>query len=120
MSRDKMNAFKCTQCGACCRWSGSVLLSDHDIALMAARLNMTEQAFIDRYTRLAPNRIQLALVDRPDGSCCFLSGNRCRIYDARPGQCRSFPSGWRVTEGCPALDDLEADEKNIELAQRKT
>jgi Fe-S-cluster containining protein len=105
MNREVKGKFRCTRCGACCRWTGSVLLTDRDIACMAEKLNLTEQAFIDRYTRLAPNRIQLALTERPDGSCCFLSGNRCSIYAARPVQCRSFPHAWRVAEGCPALDE---------------
>ena len=120
MRRDETNKFSCTQCGACCRWGGSVLLTDRDIASVAARLNLTEQAFIDAYTRLAPNRAQLALTERSDGSCTFLSGNRCAIYPARPEQCRSFPFTWRVPEGCPALDNIAAGQKNIEPAGQKT
>jgi Fe-S-cluster containining protein len=106
-------AFECTGCGECCRWSGSVLLTDCDIAALASHLGLSEQAFIDRHTRLAPNRIQLALLDHPDGSCSFLKGDRCSVYAARPEQCRSFPFAWSVPEGCPALDQLMA-EKNIE------
>ena len=101
-----LKAFKCTGCGECCRWSGSVLLTERDIAEMAAYLALSEQEFIDGHTRLAPNRIQLALLDRPDGSCSFLDGDRCGIYEARPEQCRSFPFAWSVPEGCPALDAL--------------
>lgn len=108
-----INGFKCTGCGTCCRWAGSVLLTDRDIAVLADRLEMKEQEFIDRHTRLAPNRQQLALLDQPDGSCEFLEGNRCCIYDARPAQCRSFPFDWSVAEGCPELDKLSAKQKNI-------
>lgn len=84
---------------------------------MSAHLGISEQEFIDRHTRLAPSRIQLALIDHPDGSCSFLDGNRCRIYNARPGQCRSFPFAWRVAEGCPALDELMAKKINIDQAE---
>jgi len=101
--------FECTGCGECCRWSGSVLLTDRDIAAMAAHLGLTEQEFIDRHTRLAPNRIQLALLDHADGSCAFLEGDRCSIYNARPEQCRSFPFAWSVPDGCPALDKLRSE-----------
>ena len=57
---------------------------------MAAQLNLQEEVFIEQYTRLSPNRSQLALRDQADGSCIF-----CRrisaVYQARPLQCRSFP-----------------------------
>jgi len=120
VDRDLLKAFKCTGCGTCCRWAGSVLLTDRDIAAMAVRLGLSEQEFIDRHTRLAPNRRQLALLDHPDGSCSFLGRNRCNIYDARPEQCRSFPYAWSVPEGCPALDKLAAQQKNIEQAGQNT
>jgi Fe-S-cluster containining protein len=96
-----------------------VLLDSRDITTMAVWLGMPEQEFIDRHTRLAPNRIQLALIDRSDESCSFLEGNRCRIYEARPEQCRSFPFAWSVPEGCPALDKLLAEQKNIEQSREK-
>lgn len=114
MDQDILNAFKCTGCGTCCRWSGSVLLTDSDIAQIAARLGVTEQEFIDCHTRLAPNRIQLALLDKEDGSCAFLTSDRCSIYEARPVQCSSFPFAWSVPEGCPVLDTLSTRQKNIE------
>jgi len=101
-----LKQFECRGCGECCRWSGSVLLTDGDIADLAHHLGVSEQEFIDCHTRLAPNRIQLALLDQADGSCAFLEGSRCSIYEARPEQCRSFPFAWSVSEGCPALDPL--------------
>ena len=73
---------------------------------MASHLELSEQEFIDCHTRLAPNRIQLALLDKPDGSCAWLAGDRCSVYEARPEQCKSFPFAWSVSEGCPALDAL--------------
>ncbi|MEN7972635.1 MAG: YkgJ family cysteine cluster protein [Verrucomicrobiota bacterium] len=111
---DILKTFECKGCGTCCRWTGSVLLTDRDISVLAAGLELSEQEFIDQHTRLAPNRIQLALTDKSDGSCSFLEGNRCRIYGIRPEQCRSFPFAWSVPEGCPALDELAANQKNIE------
>ncbi len=116
MDREFLEAFECTGCGECCRWTGSVLLIDRDIAAMAIGLGLSEQEFIDHHTRLAPNRIQLALIDQADGSCSFLEGDRCSIYETRPEQCRSFPFAWSVPEGCPALDELAAKQKNIEQA----
>ncbi len=109
-----LKAFECTGCGECCRWSGSVLLTNRDIKKIAHHLGLLEQEFIDHQTRLAPNRIQLALLDKEDGSCSFLKNDRCSIYETRPEQCRSFPFAWSVPEGCPALDALLAKQKNIE------
>jgi len=116
---DFLKRFTCTGCGACCRWSGSVLLDAGDINRLAEFLGLPEREFIAHHTRLAPNRKQLALLDQADGSCAFLSGNRCSIYEARPEQCRSFPYAWRVGEGCPELDKLLAEEKNIDHTRRK-
>lgn len=74
-------------------------MDDARIAAIAAYLDIPEQDFIDRYTRLAPDRRGLALLDADDGACCFLgSDNRCRIYPVRPRQCSEFPKTWRVPE----------------------
>ncbi|MEI8205559.1 MAG: YkgJ family cysteine cluster protein [Kiritimatiellales bacterium] len=97
-------SFKCQQCGTCCRWSGHVLLTEADIARLAAAAVLSEETFILRYTVLAANRNQLSLADGPDGSCALLKDGRCILYDARPAQCSDFPHGWRVAEGCPALE----------------
>ena len=102
----KKRSFKCQQCGTCCRWSGHVLLTEADIARMAAATDLSEGAFIARYTVLAANRRQLSLADASDGSCVLLKEGRCVLYEARPAQCRDFPHGWRTAEGCPALDAL--------------
>lgn len=97
-------SFVCRQCGACCRWPGSVLLEAEDAAAAAAALGMSTDDFIARHAVLARNRAQLTLKEAPDGACEFLQADgRCRIYAARPRQCRDFPHGWRVA-GCPGLD----------------
>ena len=109
-----LKRFSCSGCGECCRWTGAVLLEGFDVPRLAAHLGLSEQELIDGHTRLAPNRRQLALLDQADGSCAFLEGDRCSVYEARPEQCRTFPFAWSVQEGCPELDKLLADQKNIE------
>ena len=104
-----LSRFECRQCGACCRWGGSVLLIDEDIPRFAAFLAVSEEEFVEKYTELAPNRRGLRLVDPPDKTCIFLPGDRCVAYEARPQQCRDFPHKWRVEEGCPGLDALKHD-----------
>lgn len=109
ITEDMKRSFKCQQCGACCRWSGHVLLTDADITRFAVALGLSEADFIDRYTMLAANRRQLSLTENADGSCIFLEENGCLYYDARPEQCRSFPYRWRVASGCPALEAMDKD-----------
>lgn len=114
LSKEILSQFKCSGCGGCCRWGGYVLLTERDITVMAEHLGLSEIEFIETHTRLAANRKQLALFDQEDGSCAFLEGNRCSVYDARPEQCSSFPYAWSVPAGCPELDRLLDAEKNIE------
>ena len=109
-----LKQFSCSGCGECCRWTGAVLLEGFDLPRLASYLGLSELEFIDGHTRLAPNRRQLALLDQTDGSCAFVEGDRCSVYESRPKQCRTFPFAWSVQEGCPELDKLLADQKNIE------
>ena len=96
------SSFGCRRCGACCRWPGHVLLTPEDIPRLAGALGVDEAELLQRYTVLAANRAQLSLAERPAGDCVFLDADqRCRVYAARPQQCRDFPQGWRV-DGCPA------------------
>ena len=110
LNPDILKRFKCSGCGECCRWGGSVLLTDNDIRTMADFLGLKESEFIEQHTRLAPNRQQLALLDQSDGSCAWLKGDHCAVYEARPEQCRSFPYAWSVPAGCPELDKLLAED----------
>jgi len=102
--------FRCRQCGACCRWPGNVLLTDEDIAELANFLKLSEVEFIRRYTRLATNRKGLSLREGAGDDCVFLEAMRCRVYAARPQQCRNFPWHWRTESGCSGLEALGRDE----------
>jgi uncharacterized protein len=99
--------YVCTGCGACCRWPGLVHVAPVEVDRLAAHLALPVNAFIDRYTKLAPDRRGLVLIDREDGGCIFLGqDDRCQVYPARPEQCKDFPHGWTVPELdklCPAI-----------------
>ena len=114
VDEDILARFVCTGCGVCCRWPGHVLLTDADISKLAGHLAMDGAYFIAQYTRLASNRAQLSLKDQTDGSCIFLDGDMCGVYEARPLQCRSFPVAWQVRQGCPELDRLHDEQKRVE------
>ncbi len=83
--------FKCTECGKCCTKKGYVWLEEEDITVLAKHFQITEEAFIKKYTR--NYTFDLALLDNPHSDdCIFLKDKKfCEIYEARPKQCRTFP-----------------------------
>ena len=104
--------YQCQRCTNCCRWPGFVRIEDAEIAPMARFLGIAEHDFIQRYTRLRPERDGLALVDKgpaPDDTysheCVFLEGRDCRIQPVKPRQCAGFPNTWNFPgwrEACEA------------------
>jgi len=77
---------------------GYVRLTPDDISRLAKSLEMTEDAFINAYTRLTADRRGLSLIEKTDDSCVFLDdAGTCRINDAKPIQCRDFPIGWNFS-----------------------
>ena len=83
--------FECRRCGRCCRGPGGyVWLSPEETAAIADALGMTLSAFGKRYLR---NTLSgPALVDSASGDCPLLGDDgRCRVYGARPRQCRTWP-----------------------------
>src|SRR5687767_12567072 len=61
---------------------------------MAQHLGLSEDDFIQTYTRLNGDRSGLALQDKQNGECIFLEGNDCRVNPVKPQQCRNFPNLW--------------------------
>ncbi|MDD5199338.1 MAG: YkgJ family cysteine cluster protein [Terrimicrobiaceae bacterium] len=99
--------YQCQRCGNCCRWPGFVRLSDADITAIAAFLGIEEIDFIQRYTRLRPQRDGLALIDKPNGECVFLDGIDCAIQPVKPRQCAGFPNAWNFPgwrDSCEAVE----------------
>jgi Fe-S-cluster containining protein len=87
--------YECQRCGACCRWPGEVCVSDPEIARLAGHLRLTEQEFIEQYTRVHFLRRGLSLLEKPNGECILLDGKDCRVHPVKPDQCRSFPRDWK-------------------------
>ena len=110
--------FKCTGCGGCCTGApGFVWLTQDDITQLAKALNLSEEAFVRRYTRQVGPRLSL-LEDETSFDCVFLKGKRCTVYEARPEQCRKFPwwpmnlkseREWQqAAKSCEGIDHPEA------------
>ena len=85
--------FECQGSGKCCTSHGEfgfVFLTKEDRERFAKHLNLTVSSFQKKYCdqtsgiwHLKENKTQ------PD--CMFLVKNRCSVYEARPGQCRTWP-----------------------------
>lgn len=86
--------YECVRCTECCRWPGSVELSDAEISRLAEFVELDERVFVARYTRLRADRRGLVLEEAPDGACVFLDGRDCRVQPVKPRQCRDFPNRW--------------------------
>ena len=83
--------FACQpDCGACCSRPGQVRLDRSEARAMAAALGLGQAEFRRRWVLNAGGALRL--VDGPDGACPFLGEDRrCRVYAARPAQCRRYP-----------------------------
>jgi uncharacterized protein len=86
--------YVCQRCTNCCRWPGDVRLEGDEIPRIASFLNMDEQDFLERFTRLRTNRQGLSLIEKPNHECIMLDGNSCRIHPVKPEQCAGFPNTW--------------------------
>lgn len=86
--------YKCTRCGACCKWPGDVCIDEGEIDAIADYLGMTPEAFVRDYCCLRKNRQGLSIMENDEGACIMLEHNECLINPVKPTQCREFPNGW--------------------------
>lgn len=89
----KTKNFECRRCGHCCEQAGFVYLNEAEAEKIAGFLRMDASDFVNEYCELF-ERSRLVLKKAPDERCVFLEGNACRVYSARPAQCRDFPLKW--------------------------
>ena len=107
--------YECQRCTACCRWPGQVVLSDGEVARLAAFKGISEMEFIQKYTRLGHDRRGLALEEKPNGECIFLEGLDCTVQPVKPQQCLDFPNRWnfpgweKVCQAKPRLIEESAE-----------
>ena len=80
-----------------------------EIAAIASFVGLTEDVFVERHTRLRPDRRGLSLLERDDHSCAWLEGKDCGLQAVKPRQCRAFPNDWNFPgwrEKCDAVPTL--------------
>jgi uncharacterized protein len=85
-------SFQCTGCGDCCTGApGYVWINKAEIAAMAEHMKMDVAKFEKKYVRLIG--IRKSLIEFANGDCVFFDnkGRGCKIYAARPRQCRTWP-----------------------------
>ncbi|RMF22094.1 MAG: YkgJ family cysteine cluster protein [Deltaproteobacteria bacterium] len=93
--------FECTECGLCCTRRGKyahVYLEDAEVDALARFLSLSRRAFLRRFTFV--DELGWRQLRFPEQACPFLdqASGRCRVYPARPVQCRTFPF-WREMIG---------------------
>ncbi len=84
--------FQCSQCGDCCTGSaGYVWVNKDEIANMAALLDVDVETFEKKHVRLVG--IRKSLIEYANGDCVFFDNvtRKCKVYHARPRQCRTWP-----------------------------
>ena len=84
-------SLPCQNCDACCcrTTSRMVNLAETDIARLAKHFGKTEEDFLeDGVLELIPGRPMLQRDE--NGDCVYIRGNKCGVYQARPGECRKY------------------------------
>lgn len=100
--------FQCTGCGGCCTGApGYVWVNKAEIEAMAAHLKVEVAKFEKEYVRLVG--IRKSLIEFANGDCVFFDSRSrgCKIYAARPLQCRTWPF-WDSNLDRPELWDQAA------------
>jgi len=84
--------FQCTGCGHCCTGEpGYVYAAKSEIEALAAVVGLGVPEFEEAFVRRVGRR--KSLIEFPNGDCVFFDrlSRRCRVYEARPRQCRTWP-----------------------------
>ena len=98
-------------------------VTDAEIARLAAFKGLSEPAFIERFTRLRPDRRGLSLADKPNGECIFLEGGDCSVQSVKPQQCRDFPNLWNFpgfAKICRAIPRVVSEAEHQRLVSSAT
>ncbi|NJL34235.1 MAG: YkgJ family cysteine cluster protein [Chloroflexaceae bacterium] len=108
--------FECTRCSRCCARAGFRV----PVGLGPPRPRTSDQ-FAGGRVRAGvlcscpqQNGLRLSLKEKPNFDCIFWEPGGCRVYEARPLQCRSYPfwsdhlrteAAWsELEESCPGVN----------------
>lgn len=85
-------AFRCTGCGQCCTGDpGYVWVIKAEIDALARTMDLEDSEFERAFVRRVG--VRRSLLELPNGDCVFFDRvtRRCRVYEVRPRQCRTWP-----------------------------
>jgi len=117
--------FVCQQCGQCCRGYGGTVVSDADIARIAAYLGISPERMVRRHCQHSGSKTVLA--QGTSGYCVFWD-KLCTIHPVKPRMCRNWPFidavvtdpvNWRVMAGaCPGMrQDVDLEQVRADVAR---
>ena len=96
--------FDCHGCAKCCKRKGMIYFSQEDIRNASQYLEMTVDDFEKMYI-LRTKDVAYIYVSGNARPCPFLNkANKCRIHDAKPQQCRSYPFWPNIMESKQKLN----------------
>lgn len=100
--------FRCGRCGKCCtrELNNHIFLLEHDVEnAIGIDPSAIEPApypeFCDQEGTLYVSGYALRMRNDREGSCWFLNGGKCRIYEQRFSCCRIYPHMLRRSAGAP-------------------
>jgi len=85
--------FECQRCSACCRYDpGAVFLTEEDIRKICKFLSTDRDTLLNKYCRgiFRGGKLVVSLLEKKNFDCIFWD-NGCKIYEARPIQCITYP-----------------------------
>ncbi|MBN2583464.1 MAG: YkgJ family cysteine cluster protein [Planctomycetes bacterium] len=105
--------FECQACGRCCGGApGYIWATREELERAAEAVGMHVLDFCQMY--VAEYEEGFSLREMDNGDCCMLQNDKCRIYDVRPMQCRTWPfwpsnlsspKAWQMAkQRCPGMD----------------
>lgn len=94
-------AYACRACSRCCV-GHAIPVNPYEVARLAEGLRLSTTEFLARFTTSGGG----LLASGPDGACVFLGPQGCTVHATRPGACRLYPLGRRVS---PAGDEAFAE-----------
>lgn len=102
--------FQCQRCNVCCRGYGGTIVSEADIAAIAAFLGISPQRFKEDYCHVSGKTVVIG--QAPNGYCHFMADG-CRIHPVKPRMCRAWPfiacvvkapeNWWQMASVCPGI-----------------
>jgi Fe-S-cluster containining protein len=110
----------CQACGECCRRFPYIEVSQADIDELVRYTGLRPDAFVNAKGETPEVHF---LRFRENGDCVFLDEDdgrlSCRVYEARPGICRTYPADSAQDERCEVNQRLSVAYRGSEGSRKK-